>query len=407
MRTETLLQIDQLSYQHPNGQPALHKIQLQINTGQTVCLLGASGSGKTTLLRLIQGRIQPTSGTVQVAYPNLAVVSQEYALFPHLNVWRNIAMVLRRQETITQRIRPATAAVRDRAHQLLAQVGLSTAAERYPAELSGGQRQRVAVAQALAQQARLILMDEPFGALDEHVRAQLQDLLINLQAEHQFGLLFVTHDVAEALYLGHQIQILRPSSAGSTCEPYPITGNPQAIHELKQSEVFFKQIQTLRAHYYREQSIAADPAQTQAAIDRGLIDETLLANIERQAQQIWVISQRLNQDGNNPLLHAAVWANIQAGKTYRYIIPTGDPVAAANREQIKQTFADYAGQIRFDELPADTSIFYFGEVVLYDPTEPTAQGYSYLHGEERGFLVHLPDEFVQKYVRFMIQKISQ
>ena len=266
-------------------------------------------------------------------------------------------------------------------------------------QLSGGQRQRVAIAQALAQRAPLLLMDEPFGALDEQTRGQLQDLLIQLQHDRNLGILFITHDVEEALYLGRRIHILRPDPDGARSEEHPVTGVSQPIPEIKQSEGFFKQLQALRARYYRNSRLQNDATHLRTAIGRGLIDETMLAEIERNAREIWVISQELRQDVQNPVIHAAVEENLRDGKRYHYVIPADDPVAAENREILLTQFSDYEDQITIKTLPRSTSVFHFGEVVLYDPTTDNAQGFTYLHGDERGLMIRLPDAFIDAHVR--------
>ena len=190
----------------------LEGIGLSIPAGQFTTLLGASGSGKSTLLRLIAGLQFPQQGRLAwngqpIAGPGLerGVVFQDYALFPWLSVVDNIALAI-------GKARPATRKAERRAEaaEYLQKVGLASAIGKYPFELSGGMRQRAAIARALALGSPLLLMDEPFGALDPVNRARLQDLLLEIweTATQKKTIVFVTHDVDEALYLGDRVVIL-------------------------------------------------------------------------------------------------------------------------------------------------------------------------------------------------------
>lgn len=192
--------------------PILKGINLAVPAGQFVTLLGASGSGKSTLLRLTAGLQGPSHGRLSwngapIAGPSLdrGVVFQDYALFPWMSVVDNIAIAVGKAKpgsTKTER--------REEARDYLRMVGLESAIGKYPFELSGGMRQRGAIARALALGSPLLLMDEPFGALDPVNRARLQDLLLEIweAATPRKTIVFVTHDVDEALYLGDRVVIL-------------------------------------------------------------------------------------------------------------------------------------------------------------------------------------------------------
>ncbi len=179
---------------------ALDRVSVEVARGEFVCLLGASGCGKSTLLNLAAGLDQPTSGTVEVR-GNSTLMFQESALFPWLTVRGNVELPLRlRGKPKTER--------HARADELLAMVNLDGFTTKLPHELSGGMRQRVSLARALAQDADVLLMDEPFGALDAMTRDLLHDELERLWREQSLTILFVTHNVREAVRLGDRVVLL-------------------------------------------------------------------------------------------------------------------------------------------------------------------------------------------------------
>ncbi len=187
---------------------ALKDIQLDIPQGQFVCLLGPSGCGKSTLLNANAGFSLPSSGsitadgkTVTGPGPDRGMVFQEYALFPWMTVEKNIAFGLEIKGT------PA-AQINDTVATLLAKLGLTDFRNRYPKDLSGGMRQRVAIARILALDSPIMLMDEPFGALDALTRRNLQDELLRIWAELGKTVIFVTHSIEEAIYLADRIVVM-------------------------------------------------------------------------------------------------------------------------------------------------------------------------------------------------------
>jgi len=198
-----------------DGFPALAGVSLGLRSGELVALLGPSGSGKTTLLRLIAGLVQPSSGRIffgnedasslSVQERHVGFVFQHYALFRHMNVLENIAFGLRVQ---SRKARPKKAEIKRRALELLDLVQLPGLAERYPAQLSGGQRQRVALARALAIEPRVLLLDEPFGALDAKVRRELRRWLRDIHDKTGHTTIFVTHDQQEALELADRVVVM-------------------------------------------------------------------------------------------------------------------------------------------------------------------------------------------------------
>ena len=187
---------------------ALHHVDLTINKGEFVCLIGASGCGKSTLLRIIAGFEAPSCGDVRVydapiAGPGIdrGMVFQDYALFPWMTVRNNIAFGPRQKNLPPSEVRITT-------EQYLEMVGLAKFADRYPYQLSGGMKQRVAIARVLANEANILLMDEPFGALDALTREQLQDELLEIWARTHVTILFVTHSVEEATLLSDRVVVM-------------------------------------------------------------------------------------------------------------------------------------------------------------------------------------------------------
>jgi NitT/TauT family transport system ATP-binding protein len=201
-----------------NSTHALDDISLQVTEGEFVCLLGASGCGKSTLLNLVAGLDRPSAGTISVGgddgHARTALMFQESALFPWLTARGNVELPLK----IRKLPKPQR---RAKAMDLLELVNLGGFADKLPHELSGGMRQRVALARALAQEADVLLMDEPFGALDAMTRDVLHEELERLWTETKLTVIFVTHNVREAIRLGDRV-VLLTSRPGRIAEEYPI-----------------------------------------------------------------------------------------------------------------------------------------------------------------------------------------
>jgi len=196
-----------------NAVHALDRINLEVGAGEFVCLLGASGCGKSTLLNLVAGLDRPTAGSVDVA-GRTSLMFQEAALFPWLTAAGNVELALQ-LDGMARRERRA------RARALLAMVNLEEFGRKRPHELSGGMRQRVALARALAQQVDVLLMDEPFGALDAMTRDVLHDEVERIWRETGVGVLFVTHNVREAVRLGDRVVMLS-SRPGTVIAEFPV-----------------------------------------------------------------------------------------------------------------------------------------------------------------------------------------
>jgi osmoprotectant transport system ATP-binding protein len=211
----TALQFREVSVAAASGRLLLSHVSLALEEGTVTAILGRSGSGKTTLLRTANRMIEATRGEVYVDGENIAAIGsvdlrrkmgyviQETGLFPHFDVERNIAIVLE-AEGLPRDYRSK------RSRELLQQVGLDPESfcHRYPYQLSGGQRQRVGLARALAVEPKILLMDEPFGALDPLTRAEMQDMLLELLKRLRTTVLLVTHDLDEALYLARRIVLV-------------------------------------------------------------------------------------------------------------------------------------------------------------------------------------------------------
>jgi len=230
------------------GFTALQDISLEIGTGELIALLGPSGSGKTTLLRIIAGLEPPDRGTValhgsditdrNVRERDIGFVFQHYALFRHMTVFENVAFGL---EVKPRNERPEKAQIRDRVEELLKLVQIEGLAGRYPSQLSGGQRQRVALARALAVEPKVLLLDEPFGALDAKVRKELRRWLRRLHDEVKVTTVFVTHDQEEALEVADRVVIMnrgRIEQVGTPEEVYDHPASPFACHFLGSVNMF-------------------------------------------------------------------------------------------------------------------------------------------------------------------------
>jgi sulfate/thiosulfate transport system ATP-binding protein len=232
---------------------ALDNVSLEVPSGSLVALLGPSGSGKTTLLRIIAGLELPDEGNITVAQENvtkrsarernIGFVFQHYALFRHMTVFENIAFPLR------VRSRPRSE-IDQRVKDLLHLIRLDGLQDRYPAQLSGGQRQRVALARALAAEPKLLLLDEPFGALDAKVRTELRDWLRRLHDEIHVTSVFVTHDQEEAFAVADQVAVMnkgRVEQAGTPEDVFEQPANAFVMDFLGNVNVFQGHVRNGRA----------------------------------------------------------------------------------------------------------------------------------------------------------------
>lgn len=218
-----------------NSAKVLDNVTLKVKSGELVALLGPSGSGKTTLLMVIAGMEAPDQGSGPILFDNVDVseeevgkrqigfVFQHYALFKHMSVFENVAFGLRSKPW---RLRPKEDEIRAKVEELLTLVQLQNFAQRYPAQLSGGQRQRVALARALAVEPRVLLLDEPFGALDATVRRELRRWLRKLHNTIHVTTIFVTHDQEEALEVADRVAIMNNGRIEQIASPEEVYENP-------------------------------------------------------------------------------------------------------------------------------------------------------------------------------------
>lgn len=231
----TVIEFTDVSYRLQDSRELIHKLNLTIHRGETLVLLGRSGSGKTTTLKLINNLLVPTEGELKVEGKTtkhwdiirlrrmIGYVIQEMGLFPHFTVARNIGLVPSIENWPKEKIE-------SRVQEMLHLVGLEAQlATRYPRELSGGQRQRVGVARALAADPPILLMDEPFGALDPVTRAELQHEFLALQKRLQKTVVFVTHDLREALLLGTRIALMEDGKLITACNPEEFMQSPEPL----------------------------------------------------------------------------------------------------------------------------------------------------------------------------------
>ena len=246
---------------------ALDNISLDIPSGELVALLGPSGCGKTTLLRIIAGMETPDAGQIlfsgaeathlHAREREVGFVFQHYALFRHMTVFENVAFGLRVKP---RKERPADAEIRRRVLDLLKLVQLDWLAERYPSQLSGGQRQRIALARALAVEPKVLLLDEPFGALDTKVRKELRRWLRRLHDEMHISSVFVTHDQEEALEVADRVVVLdhgKIEQVGSPDEVYSSPATPFVYQFLGNVNVFHSRVHGAWADIARESGAPA------------------------------------------------------------------------------------------------------------------------------------------------------
>ncbi|HEV7887727.1 MAG TPA: sulfate ABC transporter ATP-binding protein [Acidimicrobiales bacterium] len=296
--------------------PALTDVSVDIPTGSLTALLGPSGGGKSTLLRIIAGLEQPDTGMVEIAGEdsttlppqrrNVGFVFQHYAAFKHLTVRRNVGFGLEIRK------RPK-AKIRERVDELLELVHLSQFAERYPSQLSGGQRQRMALARALAVEPEVLLLDEPFGALDAQVRRELRDWLRRLHDEVHVTTVFVTHDQEEAMEVADEIVVIN----GGRVEQ---VGTPDELYDKPANDFvmsFLGPVTTLNGTLVRPHDVELFTAPTPG---------TTPGRVSRVVRLGFEVRVDVAVSGGGGSGGGEVWVQLTRGEAERLEVQVGDTV---------------------------------------------------------------------------------
>jgi NitT/TauT family transport system ATP-binding protein len=256
------LSLHSLAKRYANGFEALTPIDLDIGAGEFVAIVGASGCGKSTLLRMVAG-LEPRSGgqvlvegvSVFGPGPDRAMVFQDYSLYPWLTVTQNIRFC-RELKAHTKNTETNPGEAMKRANLLIELMGLARVRDSYPSKLSGGMRQRVAIARALMAKPLLLLMDEPFGALDTQTREVMHELILHVKHAERRTILFVTHDVEEAIYLADRVVVLAPNPGRIDCVmDVPFT---QRMPDLKLEPEFLQLKRRITERIRTTSGISAD-----------------------------------------------------------------------------------------------------------------------------------------------------
>jgi len=231
------IKVDGVSKTYGAGQLVLQSVDLEVRKGEFVTLIGPSGCGKSTILKLISGLVAPSAGTIRVdgmtpehARETISFIFQDPTLLPWRTVTNNVGLGLELEGVVAKRRA-------EKVRELLQLVGLEQVAQAFPRELSGGMKMRVSIARALATSPRLLLMDEPFAALDEMTRDRLNEELLRLRAEQQWTAVFVTHSVAEAVFLSTRIVVLAPNP-GRVYTTLPVDFPFPRVASLRESPEF-------------------------------------------------------------------------------------------------------------------------------------------------------------------------
>ena len=242
-----------------DGTPILERVSLSVARGTFCTIVGASGCGKSTFLRLLLGQERPSRGRILVEgapvpaepTPDRGIVFQRYSVFPHLTVLENLTLpsAFERSPVLARLFGKRRRMAEVAAGAMLAKIGLAHAADRYPAQLSGGMQQRLAIAQALMKRPKILLLDEPFGALDPGIRADMQSLLLSIWEETGMTIFMVTHDISEAFRLGTRLIVFdkvrhdpqHPSAYGATITYDLALKSGAAVDAAKTAEFLAKQ----------------------------------------------------------------------------------------------------------------------------------------------------------------------
>jgi len=324
-----LIEFDDVSKVYPNGPVAVCSLSMRVEEGETLVLLGTSGSGKTTTLKMVNRLIEPTAGAIRIGGQDIlsqdpialrrgiGYAIQHIGLFPHMTVAENVAVVPRLLRWDRRRIE-------DRVDRLLALVGLepSEYRGRFPAQLSGGQRQRVGVARALAADPPVVLMDEPFGALDPITREQLQNEFLDLETEIRKTILFVTHDVFEAVKMGDRIALMDRGELQQLATPAELVEHPanEFVDQFLGRHRFQLALltRTIRSILPAEAASepGTDPPEVRLSARSSLIDALdLFKRTRRRSLPVYARGRRIGELGKARLLEVIAKVMGEAGES--------------------------------------------------------------------------------------------
>ncbi|CAB5662789.1 sulfate ABC transporter ATP-binding protein [Comamonas aquatica] len=315
---------------------ALRDVSLDIQSGELIALLGPSGCGKTTLLRIIAGLETPDVGSihfsgedttdVHVRERNVGFVFQHYALFRHMTVFENVAFGLRVKP---RRERPSEAQIKEKVMSLLKLVQLDWIADRFPSQLSGGQRQRIALARALAVEPKVLLLDEPFGALDAKVRKELRRWLRHLHDELHVTSIFVTHDQEEALEVADRVVVINQGKIEQEGTPQEVWNNPASPFVYG----FLGDVNLFKGRAQDGHVVLDDGTQLASSDAAGAVDRNAFAYVRPHELEVERYSPGQNTDGNGRQTGMVVQLSraIVVGPIARLeLIPADDTQSADN-----------------------------------------------------------------------------
>ncbi len=317
---------------------ALNNVSVKVPSGELVALLGPSGCGKTTLLRIIAGLEGPDSGSIHfhgeettdrdVRERQVGFVFQHYALFRHMTVFENVAFGLRVRPKKT---RPTEAEIHRRVHELLNLVQLDWLADRYPPQLSGGQRQRIALARALAVEPKVLLLDEPFGALDAKVRKDLRRWLRRLHDELHITSVFVTHDQEEALEVADRIVVMNQGNVEQI-------GTPQDVYDHPASPFVYKFLGNVNLFHSRVHAGRAQIGDIEVALEGHQDTEDSPASAYVRPHDIDIQKAR----GDQPAFEAVISYIHSLGPLVRLELQRADHTDIVEAELTRDRFKELA-----------------------------------------------------------------
>ena len=283
MNTAATLEMNNATVSFGSGgtrNTVLDRVSLLVRPGEFVSLIGPSGCGKSTVLNVFAGFVRCASGTATLDSrsitgpgPDRSVVFQQYSLFPWLNVQRNVEYGLRALG-VSRRVRRA------KALRLLEHAGLAQYADRYPDQLSGGMKQRVGIVRAFATDPRVLLMDEPFSALDAQTRSTMQQLLTDIWEEHRISVLFVTHDIEEAVFLSDRVFVMSAAPGRVLRELSVALPRPRDA-DLVDTAAFLEYVHEIRVLVRREGLAGIGESPVEVALDENLAQELELQRVLR------------------------------------------------------------------------------------------------------------------------------